>query len=191
MNTPRRTRYIFLALGGLLLLCVCVVVGGLVAFSLIGPRVGLNPPAQAPLRRGPFNMPMNPFGRRPAAPVPTGTAYASNGQQIYFTGTSQSGSPILPEMQGMRMMPPGHLACASCHGPDGRGGKVSMMMSTFSAPDIRWSVLSQEGYTTDTLKRAISEGLDESGDALEWQMPRWRMSAGDMNDLVNYLQTLQ
>ncbi len=187
MQTPRTTRTIFFIIGGVLLLCLCLVVAGLAVYGFFGPRLGITTPAQ----RGPFNMPMNPFGRRPFAPVPTGGAYASNGEQIYFTGTSQSNGPILPEMTGRRMMPPGHLSCASCHGPEGRGGKVTMMMNTFTAPDIRWSVLQKEGYTTETLKRAITEGVDEAGDPLAWQMPHWQMSDADLNDLVTYIQSLQ
>ncbi len=186
MKTSRTTRTIFFIIAGLLLACLCLVVGGLAVYGFFGPRLGHNRQVQ----RGPFNMPHNPFGRQPYAPNPTGGAYSSNGEQIYFTGASQSGQPVLPEMEGRRMMPPGHLSCATCHGPEGRGGQVSMMMTTFTAPDIRWSALQDEGYTTDTLKRAITAGLDESGGSLAWQMPRWQMSAADLNDLVDYIQSL-
>ncbi len=195
MNTPRprQSRVIFLVIGGVLLLCVCLVVGGLAVYTSLFTRAGVTPRAASTQQFGPFTMPMNPFGRRPVAPVPTGGTYASNGERIFLTGASQSGQPITPVIDGMRMMPPGRLSCASCHGPEGRGGKVSMMMVTFNAPDIRWGTLSQMNppYTTDTLKRAITQGEDEEGKPLEWQMPRWQMTDSDLNDLVNYIQTLQ
>ncbi|MFQ5855557.1 MAG: hypothetical protein ACE5LU_07950 [Anaerolineae bacterium] len=43
----------------------------------------------------------------------------------------------------MRMRRPGMVTCATCHGTDGRGGKVAMMMGTFEAPDIRYSTLTE------------------------------------------------
>lgn len=131
--------------------------------------------------------------------------YESNGERIYFSATSASGDPILAEMPGMHRMPGGMLACADCHGPDGRGGDVTMMMDTFTAPDIRFSTLTDadhaesEGaghedhpaYTEETIKRAITQGIDLAGDPLDWPMPRWNLSAGDLDDLVEFLMTLK
>ncbi|MER3458326.1 MAG: hypothetical protein C4309_06570 [Chloroflexota bacterium] len=47
--------------------------------------------------------------------------FRSNGEQIYFTATSQRGSLITADI-GMGPMGGGMMACANCHGPDGRGG---------------------------------------------------------------------
>jgi hypothetical protein len=67
---------------------------------------------------------------------PAGTAwgagaFASNGEDIYFTATSESGSPITytggPTSRGWMMMRE-QLACASCHDLSGRGGKHNMGM---------------------------------------------------------------
>jgi cytochrome c oxidase subunit 2 len=41
------------------------------------------------------------------------------------------------------------------------------------------------------LKQAITEGVDPAGDELNQFMPRWQISAGDLNDLVNYIMTLK
>ncbi len=129
--------------------------------------------------------------------VDSGRQYRSNGEQIYFAGTSQRGTTITSD----RRM--GMTTCASCHGPDGRGGQGRMMMRSFSAPDIRYMTLTAEEveheheekeehppYTDATIKRAITAGLNPAGEALEWPMPRWTMSDADLEDLVEYLKSL-
>ena len=90
------------------------------------------------------------------------------------------------------------LACVTCHGPDGKGGQVRMMMSSFTAPDIRYSTLTavSQGmdhppYTDETIKQAITQGVDPGGNALNFPMPRWSMSDQDLNDLIGYLKTLK
>ncbi|MDF1500871.1 MAG: cytochrome c [Anaerolineales bacterium] len=128
--------------------------------------------------------------------------YASNGERIYFTGASESGPPIRAQMEGMRRMPGGRSGCASCHGADARGARVSMMMSTVTAPDIRWEHLTEEehdgehgedhpAYTAETFKRAVTEGLNPSGEELHWIMPRWEMSDSQIDDLISYLQSIE
>jgi len=129
----------------------------------------------------------------------TPTGYRSNGEQIYFTATSQRGTPITSDM-GMGMMG-GMMTCASCHGPDGSGGRVRMMMRVFEAPDIRYETLTaeemehEEGedhppYTDEDIKRAITEGVEPNGEPLDWPMPRWTMSDEDLDDLLEFLKTL-
>lgn len=127
-------------------------------------------------------------------------SFESNGERIYFTGTSESGEPITAQMSGMHRMPPGMMACVACHGENAQGGTVSMMMGSFVAPDIRYKTLTgkdhSEGsenhspYKDETIKRAITEGIDPDGKSLEWPMPRWNMSESDLNDLLSYLKTI-
>lgn len=119
--------------------------------------------------------------------------FASNGESIYFTGTSRTGPPISEQEPGMRMMPAGMMACVSCHGPDGKGGTLRMMMTTVQVPDIRYTTLTQSvpAYTDETIKRAITQGIDEEGKPLNWPMPRWQMSDSQLNDLIAYLKTLK
>jgi cytochrome c oxidase subunit II len=129
--------------------------------------------------------------------------FDSNGERIYFTATSESGRPIIANVQGMHRMRADRMACADCHGNDGRGGVVRIMMSRFEAPDIRYHSLTDEGhgqeedehgghppYTDETIKRAITEGIDPAGEPLDWEMPRWEMDERDLDDLVEYLKTL-
>ena len=130
----------------------------------------------------------------------SGSSFASNGEQIYFTATSPRGTPITSDMDmGMGMMQGGMMTCVSCHDPDGRGGRVRMMMSTFVAPDIRYNTLTSEehgeemeheSYTDETIKRAITDGVEPNGEPLDWPMPRWSMSDEDLDDLIEFLKTL-
>jgi cytochrome c oxidase subunit 2 len=104
--------------------------------------------------------------------------YASNGERIYFSGASANG----------------RIGYS--------GGDSGGMMD---APDIRWSELTEAAhgghddgepemehlpYDEETFKQAVTRGLDPGGDALDSDMPRWRMSEADLEDLIAYLKTL-
>lgn len=127
-------------------------------------------------------------------------SFNSNGARIYFTATSDSGQPVVAEM-GRMAMPNPMMACADCHGRDGRGGTVRMMMGTFQAPDIRYKALitaeheaeheEHPPYSDELIKRAITEGLDPAGAPLDFPMPRWQMSESDLEDLLDYLKSLE
>ena len=134
-------------------------------------------------------------------------SFDSNGKRIYFTATSERGTPIIYNggpVSGMMMMG-GNLACVSCHGIDARGGKHIMNMETMDAPDIRWSALSGEHhkeqmdmekhgknveYNFETFRNAVEEGKHPDGDKLKEDMPRWKMSDEDLQDLMKYLKSL-
>lgn len=132
----------------------------------------------------------------------------SNGERIYFSATNEEGERIRysggPPSGGMMMT--SSLTCASCHGADGGGGLHTMHMQVMDAPDIRWSTLSsgehgdhgedgegehvEAAYDQDDFFRAIREGIEPGGHTLSSDMPRWRMSAEDMTDLLHFLETL-
>lgn len=122
-------------------------------------------------------------------------AFSSNGERIYFTATSDRGTAITysggPVSNGWMMMGSGgRLACASCHGPDGRGGRHSMgMMQVMDAKDIRWSTLENE-FDPEKFRLAVVEGKDPDGTQLKTDMPRWNISNDDLADLIDYLKTL-
>jgi hypothetical protein len=135
-------------------------------------------------------------------------SFSSNGQRIYFTGTSAQGTPITyrggPEMG---MMMGGRLACVSCHGTDARGGEHTMHMEVMDAPDIRWFVLAghhhheEEGnveseqehhhdeYSFEDIKNAVEYGKHPDGEKLRSAMPRWKMGDADLRDLMVYLKS--
>ncbi|MEO7444335.1 MAG: c-type cytochrome [Ferruginibacter sp.] len=146
-------------------------------------------------------------------PMGNGTAWASgsfnsNGKQIYFTGTSKSGTAISYKGGSTTgMMMSGNLACVSCHGTDATGGKHTMNMETMDAPDIRWATLSgghhgkvdadslkqhdEEVYTFESFKNSVMNGKHPDGDELKKEMPRWQMSDADLKDVMNYLKSLK
>ena len=78
-------------------------------------------------------------------------------------------------------------------------------MYSFTAPDICYHVLTDEhhhdddhsdedehpAYSHETIKRAIAEGLDPAGNALDPEMPRWQMADEDMENLLEYLKILE
>ncbi len=119
--------------------------------------------------------------------------FSTNGQRIYFTATSNRGTAITytggPGSSGW-MMGGGQLTCASCHGPDGKGGVHAMgMMQTMDAKDIRWSVL-QSDFDAGKFKLAVTQGQDPDGTPLNIDMPRWNIGDEDLADLIAYLKTL-
>ncbi len=130
------------------------------------------------------------------------TDYLSNGERIYFTGTSVhdritfSGGDFGGIMGSGGMMGR-QLACENCHGPDGRGDQFIMHLAEITAPDIRWSTLSKAEpgldrppYDEQTFKQAVTQGLDPAGHPLDAAMPHWQMSDQDLDDLISFLKTL-
>jgi len=119
--------------------------------------------------------------------------FRSNGERIYFTATSERGTEITytggPLSSGWMMMG-GRLACVSCHGPYGRGGRHSMgMMQVMDSKDIRWSVLQPE-FDAEKFRLAVVKGQDPDGTQLKPDMPRWNISNDDLADLIAFLKTL-
>ena len=129
------------------------------------------------------------------------TAFASNGERIYFTGINASGKPIGSSggtgmMSRHRQMHGG--GCATCHGAD-REGKRLWPQFWIEAPALTAEALFGDGhagdghgdhgsYDNDSLRRAITDGLDPAGEKLDSSMPRWSMSRSDLDDLIAYLQ---
>jgi cytochrome c oxidase subunit II len=141
---------------------------------------------------------------RPQSVGPSGTAWGrgafrSNGERIYFTATSERGTAITYASgpgSGGWMMRDGQLACASCHGPNGRGGEHNMgtmnnmgMTQTMTAKDIRWSALQGE-FDAEKFRLAVTKGQDPDGTQLKTDMPRWNIGNDDLADLIAYLKTL-
>jgi len=131
---------------------------------------------------------------------------------IYFTATNKQGERITytggPSSGGM--MVGGQVTCESCHGANGRGGTHTMHMDIMDAPDIRFQILSGEidetsfghddhddehaqehdGYDLETFRQAVVEGKHPNGKPLDWDMPRWAIDDDDLNDLFEFIQSL-
>ncbi len=124
--------------------------------------------------------------------APPGTP-AARGERIFRLGIDGEGRPI-PYAGGMMM----RLSCADCHGIDGRGRRTAMFIS----PDITYrnltdpaGMLEPDGmrgptYTDEQIKRAITQGVNAAGRPLAWPMPRWRLTDGQLEELLAYLRTL-
>lgn len=131
----------------------------------------------------------------------TGVASASLGRQIYELGSDASG-PIPRAIPGGGLSGLGMMAsgCADCHGPDGRGGRIGMMMfGVVDVPDIRYSTLTAPhsdqgtttpGWTDAEIARAIIDGTDPAGQPLATPMPRWAMTRQDVDAVIAYLKEL-
>ena len=137
--------------------------------------------------------------------------YESNGEWIYFTATNDQGERI--QYSGGQsfgdMMGSAPLACASCHGPDGRGGVHTMHMDVMEAPDIRYSALSDEmdehddagqkdghadehsEYDLEAFRLAVVDGNHPNGEDISRDMPRWKMSDEDLADLFEFLKSIK
>lgn len=123
-------------------------------------------------------------------------AFESNGDKIFFTTINQDDKFLAykggPESD---MMMGGVLTCASCHGPDGKGGSHIMYNYTMNAPDIRYSALQAEKkdkqeYNLEDLRQAVTHGKRPDGSNMEPYMPRWEIEDGDLADVLDYLKSL-
>jgi hypothetical protein len=127
------------------------------------------------------------------------TPAESRGKMIYTTGRSPSGKELsFWLVGGGQRLTAGGVTCATCHGEDGRGGREGDVI----APDVTYEVLTKPRhvtlpsgrkrapYTDALLARAITLGLDSSGQQLNLLMPRWDLTGSDLNDLIDYLKRL-
>jgi cytochrome c553 len=146
-----------------------------------------------------------PSGQRNAMPASTEGLEnpARNGARIYFTGASERATEISSsgsETFGGSMMG-GYgqwLTCASCHGPEGRGGTHRMHMRSMTAPDIRYVALSvmpelkgrKTAYDIDDFRQTVERGRHPDGEEIKADMPRWKMSEADLADLFAFLKAL-
>lgn len=120
------------------------------------------------------------------------------GKQIYLKGEGGAGGEIVAGLaSGDLDLPATSFTCVNCHGLRGEGTREGGLQP----PPITWEALSRAHtsaltrrdrapYTEATLARAIGSGLDPSGTALHPGMPRYRMTAAQMADLIAYLKKL-
>jgi ABC-type branched-subunit amino acid transport system substrate-binding protein len=122
---------------------------------------------------------------------------ARRGKRSYLEGVGAGEIVALVGDQGFEV-PASSLPCGSCHGADGRGrpeGGVSPTDLTWEALTRPYGVTHPSGrhhppYTEELLARAVTDGLDPAGTALNTAMPRYRMTPADLADLVAYLRRL-
>lgn len=142
----------------------------------------------------------SPGNLKPVWGVDIKTSFQSNGEQIYYTGYNDQEQRI-GRYQGPMWLHMHGGGCVDCHGMYGHGG-VPVMMGETIPSDITYGALTGEHgehegeeeehppYTDESIKIAIRDGTNPAGDPLDYTMPRWQMSDGDLNDLLEYLKTL-
>lgn len=87
------------------------------------------------------------------------------------------------------------VACASCHGDDGRGqreggtGVADITPAVLARPALA-GARERPAYTADALRRAITNGTDSAGQPLDRAMPRYQLNGDDAADLLAYLAIL-
>lgn len=125
----------------------------------------------------------------PAPPASAPTAEYSamaNGRTIFQTGRNWEGHPMIAAS------PPLRPSCAACHGANGAGGQ-HIADHAISA-DLRHKALvtdQKPPYDLKLLERAISTGIDNTGQPLNKVMPHWKMTSRDLHDVAAYVLTLK
>jgi ABC-type branched-subunit amino acid transport system substrate-binding protein len=122
------------------------------------------------------------------------------GKLVYSRGESPSGGEITARIGRDASPLPGSVApCGTCHGADGRGRPEGSALPTA----ITWPELAKPyghahptgrkhpAFDAGSLARAIREGIDPAGNALDPVMPRYAMSDADLASLLAYLRVLE
>lgn len=119
------------------------------------------------------------------------------GRQIYSAGESSSPDAITASIGG-DPMPAALLPCLNCHGADGSGNAEGGVVPS----NITWLELTKPyrtatpsgrrrpAYDEQTLRRAITAGVDSAGNPLHAAMPRYSMAPADLDGLLAYLKVL-
>ena len=129
------------------------------------------------------------------------TEFQSNGERIYYTGSSSSGFRISANGGGMRMQMH-NGSCVTCHGVDRQGTRL-MPRFWKTAPPLTPAALfgghdesseddghgDHDKYDDATLQLAITRGIDPGGNLLDREMPRWSMNPQDLADLIGFLKS--
>ena len=119
------------------------------------------------------------------------------GKEIYLRGTSASGREITGRI-GEIDVPASTVSCAGCHGLRGEGKTEGGV----TAGTLTWPhLLKPYGHTHPTGRkhgpftessfiRAVVNGVDSDGNDLQVVMPRYKLTAEDMADLLAYVKRI-
>ena len=162
-------------------------IAGLVAVAIVG-GCGQKKEPPAPAAMTPMQPPP-PAAVTPTTPKPTPAVSGKElGKIIFTTGNGSAGTHIEFEKGGTQFKAkPG--GCVGCHGADAKGKKVGNL----TVPDIRASTLLEAHggkpakYTSATLKKAVTQGIDEEGKPLKDAMPRWKMTDDEFGALAEFV----
>lgn len=127
------------------------------------------------------------------------TESEARGKQFYLTGIPASGKPVKAMVGPESTALPGNeVPCLGCHGEDGKGRPEGGIVP----PDITFEHLTlpyghdhhngrkHAAFSAETIIKAVTGGIDPSGNRLDSAMPRYTLSVGDSADLIAYLKRL-
>jgi ABC-type branched-subunit amino acid transport system substrate-binding protein len=139
---------------------------------------------------------------RPASAAPAQarglTPQERRGKAVYHRGESPSGGEVVAVI-GELDVPGSTVSCAGCHGLKGEGKTEGGV----TAGALTWAhLLKPYGHTHPSGRkhgpfdeasfvRAVTNGVDPDGNELLVAMPRYKMPAADMADLVAYLKRIE
>ena len=130
--------------------------------------------------------------RRPLTPQ------EQRGKAFYLRGESSSGQDVTAIINDIDV-PASTLTCAGCHGVRGEGKTEGGI----TAGNLRWSnLIKPYGHTHDNGRkhgtfseadfiRAVTGGVDPSGNKLAVAMPAYHMPQQEMADLIAYLKRIE
>ena len=122
------------------------------------------------------------------------------GRRLYHDGVDRNGRPIEARVAGSATPLKGKaMACGNCHGEDGRGRAESGV----DPGDVTWTDLTKPyghahannrrhgPYDRGSFFRAMRDGVDPAGNALEPAMPRYALDDANLDALAAYLKRLE
>ncbi len=124
------------------------------------------------------------------------------GKKIYTEGMLPSGEYISAVINGDIKVSGDQLICESCHRRSGMGTLEGQQVVPAIAGHVLFSDLQlptsqhpstpiqRPAYTRETLKLAVTQGIDANGRILDPFMPRYNMSDEDLDSLIVYLNQL-
>lgn len=130
----------------------------------------------------------------------TVSAEVDLGRSLFETGNGRDGREMGAQIGGSGgvRMRGAAVACAGCHGQDGRGGGEGWLR----APDLRWFTLSgphgraradgsnRPAYDREDFARAVRFGMAPDGIELDTVMPRYDLADDEIDALRAHLRTL-
>jgi hypothetical protein len=131
----------------------------------------------------------------------------STAEALYRQGILPDGTPLHGERKGGDAIEGAAAACANCHRRSGFGveeGRIvippingkylfregSTDVAAMAHPGAEAATPRRSRYTTETLARAIREGVDPDGRKLDYLMPRFALDDASMVLLIGYLREL-
>jgi len=124
------------------------------------------------------------------------TPQERRGKAIYLRGESAAGREINATVSDV-VVPASTVTCAGCHGLRGEGKTEagitagSLTWPTLLKPHTHPTGRGHGPFDEASFVRAVTAGVDPGGNRLAAAMPRFRMSAEDLADLVAYLRRIE